>query len=270
MRCTARWIAPVYPIRRVTVAHDCYSSISARTRLLVMSHPRTRCPVPSRLPFASMFHQRTPVRIVCGAVPPLARTAITHQEAARTTSGLHFYVPSCGVYRRWLALICPIRRRVPPVLALLCLMRRETALALARAMSHQAARTTSGLHCYVPSCGVNRRWLALLCPIRRRVPPVACIMEINAVTLLVSHCYVPSGGRACPVVCIACSIMRRMNRRWLALLCPIRGPHGSHVATATPYSELRVPSTTCYSSIMRRDCRCSHYCPSGRRVPPVA
>ncbi|GBO32211.1 hypothetical protein AVEN_154416-1, partial [Araneus ventricosus] len=62
-----------------------------------------------------------------------------------------------GAHHRWLALRCPIRRRVPPV------ARTQ--------MSHQAARTTGGSHSDVPSGIAYNRWFALECFIRRCVLP---------------------------------------------------------------------------------------------------
>ncbi|GBO12704.1 hypothetical protein AVEN_257813-1 [Araneus ventricosus] len=78
---------------------------------------------------------------------------------ARTTGVSHLFIPSGGVYHRWLPLIYPIRRSVPPVAPTY--------------LSHQAECTTGVSHLFIPSGGVYHRWFALICPIRRRVPPVA-------------------------------------------------------------------------------------------------
>ncbi|GBN19225.1 hypothetical protein AVEN_135216-1 [Araneus ventricosus] len=61
--------------------------------------------------------------------------------ATRIIGGSHLDVPSSGEYHRWLALRCPVKRRVSLVAHTL--------------MSHQAARITRGLHLNVPSGGAT-------------------------------------------------------------------------------------------------------------------
>ncbi|GBO22166.1 hypothetical protein AVEN_203385-1, partial [Araneus ventricosus] len=169
-------------------------------------------------------------------VPPVARTDMCHQavltigdshrylpSAVVTTGGSHRFVPSGGVYHRWLAPICPIRRCSPSVTRTDISHRRSSQPVARTDLSHQAACTTGGSHRYVPSGGAHHRWLALICPIRRRVPPVArtdmshqAVLTIGdshrylpsaVVTTGGSHRFVPSGG---------------VYHRWLAPICPIR------------------------------------------------
>ncbi|GBM98183.1 hypothetical protein AVEN_135158-1 [Araneus ventricosus] len=83
---------------------------------------------------------------------------MSHQ-AERTIGGSHLDAPSDGACNRWLSLICPMRRPVPPI------GRTD--------IFNQAARTTGGSHLDAPSGGAYHRWIALICPTRRRVPQVA-------------------------------------------------------------------------------------------------
>ncbi|GBM24259.1 hypothetical protein AVEN_22587-1 [Araneus ventricosus] len=91
-------------------------------------------------------------------------------------------IPSCGVYRRWIALLYPIRRRVPPVAHCYSSIRRRVPPVACIAMSHQAAGPP-GLALLFPSCGGNRRWLAP-CSVpsggARTTSGLHCLLPINA------------------------------------------------------------------------------------------
>ncbi|GBL93323.1 hypothetical protein AVEN_219461-1 [Araneus ventricosus] len=218
-----RWLAPIYPIRR---------GVPPVARTDIPSRKRTSPGGSHR--YQKRAYHRWLAPYVTSEISPVGHS-ISHRRggsrswldmspsAERTTGGSHRYVPSGREYHRWLAPICPIRRGVPPV------ARTD--------MSHQAERTTGDSHLYVTSGRKYHQWIAdishkawrttgwlvQICPIRKRVSPVARTYmshqeeSITSGSLIYpirrgvppvgSYRYVPSG---------------REYHRWLAPICHIR------------------------------------------------